>query len=143
MVGKLKGLNCSNAKDFIEILQTINCDLRLGLDDGGNYSYVAPMSAKPKPAKVTETLPKTTPQPEQPKKEKPYSVVQQSFSAKELMFWQQFGVTPDVLKNYKVLSLRGFKSENNDRKLFVFYSADDEPIFCFSGKRYVKIYRPF
>jgi len=143
MVGKLKGLNCSNPKDFVEILQTINCDLHLGLHDSGNFSYVAPVSAKPKPAKVTETLPKTTSKPEQPKKGKPYCVVPQSFSAKELMFWQQYGVTPDVLKNYKVFSLREFVSENSEGKQYLFHSTDNEPIFCFSGKRYVKIYRPF
>lgn len=31
-VGKLKNLNCGNPKDFVEILETINCELHLGLD---------------------------------------------------------------------------------------------------------------
>ena len=75
IVGNMKGLNCSNSKDFVEILQTINSDLHLGLDDGGNYSFVA--SVSPKPVRKTETTPQ---QPEQPKKTKPYYIVQQSFS---------------------------------------------------------------
>jgi hypothetical protein len=33
IVGKLKGLDCGNPKDFVEILQTINRDLFLGLSD--------------------------------------------------------------------------------------------------------------
>ena len=33
IVGKLKGLDCSQPKDFIEILQTINRDLYLGIDE--------------------------------------------------------------------------------------------------------------
>jgi len=46
IVGKLNGLNCSNSKDFVEILQTINCDLHLGMDDGG-ISFVAQEFTKP------------------------------------------------------------------------------------------------
>ncbi|MPN15753.1 hypothetical protein SDC9_163088 [bioreactor metagenome] len=37
-VGKLKGLDCSNRADFVEILQIINRDLSLGLGDS-DYSY--------------------------------------------------------------------------------------------------------
>ena len=33
IAGKLKGLDCGNPKDFIEILQTINRDLSLGIDE--------------------------------------------------------------------------------------------------------------
>jgi hypothetical protein len=142
IVGLMKGLNCSNAKDFVEILQTINCDLHLGLDDGG-ISFV------PKPVRTTEIQPKQPKQtelpqqPSQPKKTKPYSVVQQSFSAKEMAFWQQYGISTEVLKTYKVFSLKEFTSENNEGKPFSFHSTDTEPVFGYVGKRHVKIYRPF
>jgi len=33
IVGKIKGLECRNPKDFIEILKTINRDLSLGIDE--------------------------------------------------------------------------------------------------------------
>jgi hypothetical protein len=142
IVGKFNGLNCSNSKDFVEIMQIINRDLRLGLGDGCT-SFVAP--ASPKPVKTTQTIqPQPSPQqPEPPKKVKPYSVVQQSFSAKETAFWQQYGITVEILKTYKVFSLREFKSENNEGKSFSFFSSDAEPIFGYVGKRHVKIYRPF
>ena len=32
-IGKLKGLNCNNGADFVEILKTINRDMSLGLGD--------------------------------------------------------------------------------------------------------------
>jgi hypothetical protein len=59
------------------------------------------------------------------------------------MFWQQYGITPAVLKACKVFSLKEFKSENSEGKPFVFSSSDAEPLFGYVGKRYVKIYRPF
>jgi hypothetical protein len=140
-VGFLKGLDCNNARDFIEILEIINRDLHLGLSAGNdnNTSLVVSMSPKP----IRETKPVLLQKPEMPKKTKPYSVVQQVFSTKEKMFWQQYGITPDVLKACKVFSLKEFKSENSEGKLFVFSSSNAEPLFGYVGKRHVKIYQPF
>ncbi|GHV06359.1 topoisomerase [Bacteroidia bacterium] len=73
----------------------------------------------------------------------PYSVVPQPFSAREVSFWQKYGITPELLKTYKIVSLREFKSENSEEKPFTFYSTDNEPIFGYQGKRHIKIYRPF
>jgi archaellum biogenesis ATPase FlaH len=147
-VGYMKGLNCNNSGDFVEILKTINRDLSLGLDDSNNPSgaFVPTKSTrKPESPKTLESskTPELSQQPEAPKKVKPYSVVQQPFSAKETAFWQQYGITAEVLKNYRVFSLREFKSENKEGKPFTFTALDNEPIFGYVGKRYVKIYRPF
>ena len=54
----------------------------------------------------------------------------------------QSGITPEVLKQYKAVSLREFRSENKDGKPFFYTSSESEPIFGYMGKRYVKIYRP-
>ena len=129
IVGKLKGLDCSNPKDFVEILQIINRDLCLGLNDYGDTSFVLPVSQKTE--RVTKTPPK---QPELPKKTKPYSVEQQLFTANELSFWRQYGIFAETLKAYKVFSLREFKSENSEGKPFAFHSTDSEPIFAYHGK---------
>ncbi len=143
--GKLNGLDCNNSKDFIEILQTINREMSLGLSDDGDTSFIVSVtSAPPKSATVQETLPK---QPENatvptPKKAKPYSVVPQSFSVSEKRFWEQYGITADVLKTYKVVSLKEFKSENREGKPFTMFATDDEPMFGYQGKRHIKIYRP-
>ncbi|KAA6314344.1 DNA primase, partial [termite gut metagenome] len=137
-VGKLKNLNCSNPKDFIEILETVNRELNLGLDE--DYSPLV-VAISPKP--VRESKPNPSQQPENPKKTKPYSVVQQTFSARETEFWRQYGITPDILKTYKVFSLKEFRSENSEGKPFCFQSLDAEPIFAYTSKRHVKIYRPF
>ena len=106
IVGKMYGLHCSNAKDFVEILKTINFDLQLGLNFG-DVPFVAPVLTK-----NVQRIEKTA-QPEQhqtnfhdsPKKVKPYSIVQQSFSAKEISFWQEYGIEHETLKTYKVLTV--------------------------------------
>jgi hypothetical protein len=101
IVGKLKSLSCSSPKDFIEILQVINRDLSLGID-ANDISPVVPVSiSKIKPQKQAENIPNHS-----PKKSKPYSVAGQSFSTRELSFWGQYGITPELLKAYKVLSLK-------------------------------------
>jgi archaellum biogenesis ATPase FlaH len=136
IVGKIKGLNCNSPKDFIAILQTVNRDLSLGLSDDESFSVPVSIPGG-KPEKQPETPLTPT-----PKKAKPYSVVQQSFSAGELSFWGQDGITPQILKTHKVVSLREFRSENSEGKPFTFYSTDAEPLFGYQGKRHIKIYRP-
>ncbi|GHS98180.1 topoisomerase [Bacteroidia bacterium] len=138
IVGKIKGLDCNSSKDFIEILQTINRDLSLGIDENDTSFVVSVSTPDSKPKKQPENTPNPT-----PKKAKPYSIVLQSFSARELSFWQKYGITPELLKTYKIVSLREFKSENSEGKPFTFYSTDNEPIFGYQGKRHIKIYRPF
>lgn len=131
-VGKLKGLNCSNGTDFVEILKTINSDMSLGLDNAGN-AYIPQQTA----VRQKQTAPSESPQ------NKPYNIKEQKISQKELNFWMQSGITPEILKLYKTASLKEFKSENKDGKPFCFASTESEPIFGYIGKRYVKIYRPF
>lgn len=131
-VGKLKGLDCGNGIDFVEILKIINRDMGLGLDDAEN-SY--------SPQQVTIRQ-KQTSLPEPPQN-KPYSIKEQKFTQQELDFWMQSGITPEILKLYKVVSLKEFRSENKEGKPFSYTSSEREPLFAYIGKRYVKIYRPF
>ena len=131
-VGKLKGLECSNGSNFVEILKTINRDMSLGLGDSGNTTYIP----KSTPQKSNPTNP-------EPPKNKPYNIIQQKFSQKELDFWIRSGITPEILKLYKTVSLKEFRSENKDNKPFYYVSSENEPIFGYMGKRFIKIYRPF
>ncbi len=131
-VGKLKGLDCSNGADFVEILKTINRDMSLGLNSS-DFASCVPQSVSQKNTLTTS----------EPPQNKPYNIVQQKFTQKELDFWMQSGITPEVLKLYKTVSLKEFRSENKDDKPFSYTSSEHEPIFGYIGKRHVKIYRPF
>ncbi len=106
--------------------------MSLGLDNSDYTSYV--------PQSIPQKNSSTTPE---PPKNKPYNIVQQKFTQKELDFWAQSGITPEILKLYKAVSLREFKSVNKDDKPFSYTSSEREPIFGYIGKRHVKIYRPF
>ncbi len=131
-VGKQKGLNCNNGADFVEILKTINRDMALGLGNS-DYNFVPP-TVPPKSSPITNP---------EPPKNKPYNIIQQKFTQGELDFWFRSGITPDILKFYKTVSLKEFRSENKEHKPFCYTSSESEPVFGYMGKRYVKIYRPF
>lgn len=128
-VSKLKGLNCNNASDFVEILKMINQDLSLGLLENVETSVPfipeSPISAIPE------------------NKSKPYSFLEQKFTRNELEYWQQYGITTEMLKAYKVCSVKEFKSENNEGKSYSIVSSALEPTFGYKSKRYIKLYRPF
>jgi hypothetical protein len=82
-VWKLKNLNCGNPKDFVGILKIINYDLHLGVSGDDNCASPV-ISMLPRPVRKSKL--NLTPQPENPKKIKPYSIVQQLFSTKKRNF---------------------------------------------------------
>ncbi len=131
-VGQLKGLDCNNGADFVEILKTINRDMSLGLDSSDYATHIL----QSVPQKNNSTIPELP-------KIKPYNITQQKFTQKELDFWLRSGITPEILKLYRAVSLKEFRSENKDGKSFSYTSSENEPLFGYIGKRYVKIYRPF
>jgi hypothetical protein len=128
-VSKLKGLNCNNASDFVEILKIINQDLSLGLLE--NVETPVPFIPEPPISAIPEN------------KSKPYSFMEQKFTRNELEYWQQYGITTEMLKAYKVCSIKEFKSENNEGKSYSIVSSALEPTFGYKSKRYIKLYRPF
>lgn len=133
LVGKLNGLNCKEPKDFVEILAIINQDMRLGLSDKPEMriSSTKPVSVK---AEITH-VPKR-------KKARPYTLAQKNFTAAELAFWGESGITQEILKLFQVVSLKKFSSENNEGKPFSIAATDKEPVFGYTAKQYVKVYRP-
>ena len=128
-VSKLKGLNCNNASDFVEILKIINKDLSLGLLE--NVETSVPFIPEPPISAIPEN------------KSKPYSFLEQKFTRNELEYWQQYSITTEMLTAYKVCSVKEFKSENNEGKSYSIVSSALEPTFGYKSKRYIKLYRPF
>jgi hypothetical protein len=136
-VGALTGTDCQQAAGFLEILQKINQDLSLGLENPSNnqsFKSIPPLSPKSPVLETKEELPKPI---------KPYFTKVKPFSESELNFWQQYGITHEALVKYQVVSLREFTSENNEGKPYRIFSTENEPIFAYQGKRYVKLYKPF
>ena len=132
-VGQLKGLDCNNSMDFVEILETIDRDLGLGLATGN------PIPVTRTSSHIINDMPEETPE----KESKLYQFREQKFPLAELMYWQQYGITPEVLEFYKVCSLRDFQSVTADGTPFTYTSSVTEPMYGYKNKRYIKLYRPF
>ena len=133
LVGRLNGLSCKEPKEFVEIMEMINRDLHLGLS--AHEEYHVSHSKVPQKSEVVSEEPKA-------KSVRPYTVVQKPFTAAELAFWGESGITQEVLKLFRVVSLMKFSSENNEGKPFSIAATDKEPVFGYTAKQYVKVYRP-
>ena len=133
LVGKLNGVNCKEAKDFVEILAIIDRDMHLGLSDKPEMR-ISSTTPVPVIAEVTHVSKR--------KKARPYTLAQKNFTAAELAFWGESGITQEVLKLFRVVSLKKFSSENNEGKPFSIAATDKEPVFGYTAKQYVKVYRP-
>ena len=131
-VGMLKGLDCNNSSSFIEILRIIDRDLSLGLSEGNPIPVPKTFKEpeKPVPAPVERTG-------------RPYTFKERKLTASELEYWQQYGITPEILEQYKVCSVVQFQSENADGNPFSYSSTKEEPIYGYKNKRFIKLYRPF
>ena len=136
LVGKIHGLDCRLAKEFMEIMTIIDRDLHLGL--AGRYGASSPVASTPIHV-VPETSPVSIPK---TKKVRSYTLAQRSYSAAELAFWNKYGITPEILKTFSVVALKKFSSEDGEGKPFCITATEREPIFGYTAKQYVKIYRP-
>lgn len=133
LVGKLNGLNCKEPKDFVEILAIIDRDMHLGLSERFDMRVLA---SKPVPV-IPEVVHE-----QKRRKARPYTLAQKSFTAAELAFWGESGITQEVLKLFRVVSLKKFSSENAEGKPFCIAATEHEPLFGYTAKQYVKVYRP-
>lgn len=108
---------------FKDILKMINQDFNLGL--GGGEGVVANKITNPSTKK---------------RKEKLFQVKIQPFGEADLKYWATFGITEEILKKYRVYSLREVWL---NKELLASYSEED-PIFglYFPKTEHIKIYRP-
>lgn len=147
LVAKLKGLDCKNAADFVEVLETIDRELCLGVNENVPPQAVREQQAAMRTVHAEEGNGKAEPtateeQTERERKPKPYRTVQQPFTEKELAYWREYGITEELLNRYGAVSLKEYRSETAEGKAFGFTSTLAEPMFGYEGKWGVKVYRP-
>ncbi|OUO50802.1 topoisomerase [Parabacteroides sp. An277] len=132
LVGTMTGLSCRNAKDFVEIMRIIDHDLHLGLADG--YENCTDTSS------VQVICPPT---PEQViKKIRPYNIVPRAFNETDRIFWSKSGITEHTLNKYNVRPLHSFSSVNQEGRTYTLTETAQEPMYGYTGDKYIKIYRP-
>lgn len=148
LVAKIKGLDCRNAADFVEVLETIDRELCLGIGEELPSDVVRERRAKLRDAGAAEGNGLREPdetgegRTEPERKPRPYRTTQQAFTENELGYWNGYGITEEVLNRYGVQSLKEYRSETAEGKAFGFTSTPAEPMFGYVGKWGVKVYRP-
>ena len=143
LVAKLKGLDCKNAADFVEVLETIDRELCLGI---AGYGQAAMQDKRPLQI-VRPERDSTREEPEKTEAEnrriaKSFQAIEKPFGESELVYWGASGITEETLHRYGVVSLQEYRSETRDGRPFGFSSTPAEPMFGYKGKWGIKVYRP-
>jgi len=140
-VGKVFNLQCQG-DEFLQILEIIDRELVLGLAD--NHDRIREIRRKFPELKVASELPAQTISPD--RKEVSVSFIPpvvKDFSHEELAWWQQYGIRPEVLERYQVVSMQEFNGVNANQVPFKIISTPKEPMYGYLGNSYVKAYRPY
>lgn len=136
LVAHLHQLSTKGA-DFSTILEIINQQLGLNLESISSIHtpYLTP--AIPVQKTVVE------PEPEQEKDVSFIPPTYRNFNMEERDYWSNYGIDLAVLNHYQVKAVERFESTSQAGKTYSLSSTDDEPMFAYSGKDFVKYYRPF
>lgn len=132
------GLDCRT--QFREVLAQINKDLNLCIDMD---SLDMPFASKSKQMVVRQPTTSAPSAPIEEKEEAPkkYKFVEKVFSLTELDYWKRYGITPDILMKYDVVSLDTYESVG-EKGSYCYTSTPGSPIFGYRGDTFIKIYRP-
>ncbi len=146
IVGKIKGLDSNMPDDFKKIMSIINQDMQLHLNEGDRNSYKRSMNIN-KSSKCTKEVTTSndtdvTQKKTLPKEPAEYDYEVKPFSQSELAMWRSYGITEEILMQYRVRSLAKFNSVSNSGKHYTTYSQSNEPMFGYIWSKYMKIYRP-
>lgn len=139
-ISKIFGFSCDDRRDFVKILEIIDSELRLGLEDQ-NQKLERVVRDNKGAVTTAVKLPSIHEGFMTAKNKLP--IQYKEFSKDELVFWNQYGISADVLKRYNVHSIETYHGVSKENKEFVLQSKNDQPIFGYQGRRYTKIYRPF
>lgn len=131
--------------DFKKVLATIvhDLDLKISLEYGRGSDWKSkPLCHRSKRPIEYPPTSAGCPKSFSSEEKKEYLIHERSFTAKELAFWERYGISAEVLEQYHVKSLSRYESVSREGKPFTLSSSPDEPIFCYHLGEFVKIYRP-
>ncbi|MCF0187073.1 MAG: AAA family ATPase, partial [Bacteroidaceae bacterium] len=70
-----------------------------------------------------------------------YKFVEKAFSPTELDYWKRYGILPNTLLKYNVVSLASYESVG-EKGPYCYTSTKESPMFGYKGDGFIKIYRP-
>ena len=126
-------------RDFMRVLKMIINDLQLNIplpyhDWSEKSKSNANIPPKP-PISVNAS--------KQAGSKKWFRIAEQSYKDNELEFWKRYGIGTKTLQRFQVKSIARFESVSNQGKAYTIHSSSEEPMFCYSMRNFVKVYRPF
>jgi len=115
------------SKDFYKILQHINDDLNLGLIEG----------------KQADENPDFEFIPEYDDENRFKIYYKRDFSIEDLKYWEQYGITTEILNEFKVKAIKRYQILLPSGQSHMFYSTIESPFFAFVySDEAVKVYKP-
>lgn len=124
--------------DFMKLLTTIIHDLNLNISINQTLQVDNKLQLS-----RNNSIPQIEVNLKRLENKKTFKIFEQSFSDKELKFWQQYGITIKTLDRYQVKSLSHYEAISKQGKPYVLIATTKEPIFCYMMGSFVKIYRPY
>ena len=126
-------------RDFMRVLKMIINDLQLNIplpyhDWSEKSKSNANIPPKP-PISVNAS--------KQAGSKKWFRIAEQSYKDNELGFRARYGLGTKTLQRFQVKSIARFESVSNQGKAYTIHSSSEEPMFCYSMRNFVKVYRPF
>lgn len=139
-VSKIFALSCDDRHDFIRILQIVDGELGLCLEDKNQKADRLIHENKGEVKRATQ-LPSIHDGFETAKSKLPIQT--REFTTKELWFWNQYGITNEILQQFNVIAIERFIGIGKDGNEYALGSTDEQPMFGYQGRRHTKLYRPF
>jgi hypothetical protein len=139
-VSKIFALSCDDRYDFIRILQIVDGELGLCLEDKDQKVDRLIHENKGEVKRATQ-LPSIHDGFETAKSKLPIQT--REFTPKELGFWNQYGITNEILHQFNVIAIERFIGIGKDGNEYALGSTDEQPMFGYQGRRHTKLYRPF
>jgi len=73
---------------------------------------------------------------------KTYNIKRRDFTESEFQFWSKYGITKEVLTQFKVVTLSEYSFKSKDDKMLTFKSNSDKFIFAYENDSWTKLYKP-
>ncbi len=131
-VGVLNGLDSNNPNDFHKILGIIYRDMNISDIDSGPIVYAKSVEPQSNVEEEEESEPS-----------KQYKISTREFNTTEITFWDQVGITQEVLRRFNVVAIDRFDSISQQGRAYTYRGTTNEPIFGYVMRGYIKIYRPY
>lgn len=128
--------------EFKTVLKTIAKDMGIYIP---NMDDDIPYSDRYKPRDRQEVKTKMVSDRNTPrsiKEDRYYHFETKPFTEGALNYWLHYGISKDVLNNYRVCQIDRYEGTSTEGKSFILHDTPTEPIFGYVGNGYIKIYRP-